>query len=130
VAKKQSEESGKSAKANKKRLVKPAPSIRERKEQERAKSGKPEQGKIRKFFSAIGKPFRAIGRGLKWLSKYTVPPYFRQAFVELGRVKWPTWKESRKLTTAVIIFSVIFGVLTGFLDYGLNFAFKKLILHQ
>jgi preprotein translocase SecE subunit len=43
-------------------------------------------------------------------------------------VTWPTWRESRRLTGAVILFSVIFGGLIAIVDYGLDKLFKQLLL--
>lgn len=74
-----------------------------------------------KAFRIVAKPFRIIGRIL-------VPRYIRNAWKELRQVTWPTWSESRRLTSAVIIFAVVFGVLIAVVDYGLDKLFKALLL--
>jgi preprotein translocase SecE subunit len=59
-----------------------------------------------------------------------VPPYFRNSWRELRQVTWPSRKETRQLTSAVLIFAIIFGVLIAITDYGLDKLFKKVILKQ
>ena len=75
------------------------------------------------FFRLLGrfKLFRIIGYIL-------VPPYFRNSWRELKRVTWPTRKQSRQLTTAVMLFAVVFGVLIASVDYGLDKLFKQVLL--
>lgn len=112
------------------RLRAPTETVRER------SSGVPasrpqKQGKIRSFFRRIGslgfwKPFRIVGR---FLSKWLVPPYFKNSVRELRMVTWPDRKQTRQLTFAVILFSVVFGVLVAVVDFGLDKLFKKVILH-
>ncbi|TAH36754.1 preprotein translocase subunit SecE [Candidatus Saccharibacteria bacterium] len=67
------------------------------------------------------KPIRFIGRILGF-------GYLASSWRELRKVTWPTWKESRRLTGAVIIFSVIFGALIAAVDYGLDKLFKEILL--
>jgi preprotein translocase subunit SecE len=59
-----------------------------------------------------------------------VPRYFRNSWAELRRVTWPGRKETRQLTSAVLVFAVIFGILIATVDYGLDKVFKKVILKQ
>ncbi len=93
----------------------------------------------RRFFRAIGKPFRPVGRVLarieRWkpihiLGLIIVPRYFRNSWKELRLVVWPSRRESWRLTSAVLIFAVIFGVMIAIVDYGLDKVFKKIILKQ
>jgi preprotein translocase SecE subunit len=74
-----------------------------------------------KVFRFLAKPFRIIGRIL-------VPRYIRNAWKELRQVTWPSWTESRRLTSAVIIFAFVFGVIIAVVDYGLDKLFKALLL--
>jgi len=69
------------------------------------------------------KPFRILGYIL-------APPYFRNAWRELKQVTWPTGKQSRQLTFAVIVFSLVFGIIVATTDYGLDKLFRKVILKQ
>ena len=83
-----------------------------------AKAGK-KVGKS-KIAKPFRKPFRIIGRIL-------LPKYIRNSWYELKLVTWPTWKQSRKLTFAVLVFALVFGVIVAIVDYGLDKVFKQLI---
>jgi preprotein translocase subunit SecE len=74
---------------------------------------------IRWFFRL--RPVRFVGRMLGF-------GYIRSSWRELRLVTWPTAREGRRLTTAVIIFSVVFGALIAVVDYGLDKLFKQLLL--
>jgi preprotein translocase SecE subunit len=108
---------------------------------------------VRVFFRGFFWPVRMVGKGMSWLSHR--PPlkqighalrwffrlrvirfigrilglgYFRGSWQELRQVTWPTRREGRRLTTAVIIFAVIFGALIAGVDWGLDKLFKQLLL--
>lgn len=107
----------------------------------------------RVFFRGFFWPVRILGKGLAWLAHH--PPlkqighslrwffrlkpvrfigrilgfrYLASSWRELRQVTWPTWRESRRLTGAVIVFSVIFGALVAAVDYGLDKLFKEILL--
>jgi preprotein translocase SecE subunit len=82
-------------------------------------------------------PLKQIGHGLRWffrlrgvrfIGKILGLGYLRGSWQELKLVTWPTKHEGRRLTTAVIIFSVIFGALIAIVDYGLDKLFRQLLL--
>ena len=82
-------------------------------------------------------PLKHIGHGLRWffglrpvrfLGRILGFSYVRASWRELRQVTWPSFRESRRLTTAVIIFSVIFGLLIALVDFGLDKVFKQFIL--
>ncbi|MEO6513992.1 MAG: preprotein translocase subunit SecE [Candidatus Saccharimonadales bacterium] len=75
---------------------------------------------------AIWKPFKVVGR---FLSKYLIPPYFKNSWRELKMVTWPSGKQTRDLTMAVILFSIVFGAIVAIVDFGLDKLFKKVILN-
>jgi preprotein translocase SecE subunit len=52
----------------------------------------------------------------------------RNSFKELRHVAWPTGKQTLQLTSAVILFSVIFGVVVALFDFGLDKLFKQVLL--
>lgn len=54
--------------------------------------------------------------------------YFVAARAELAKVTWPTRRQTIKLTIQVIVFSLLFAVLLGALDYGFQFIIQKLII--
>lgn len=57
-----------------------------------------------------------------------VSDYFKGAFSEIRKVKWPTRKEALNLTFAVIVFAVVFAVFTAAIDFGVNKLFEQLFL--
>jgi len=138
VAKQDSQQPAKRAK----RRVRPVETVREQRDkQQTVTQTKPHR--FRKLFSWLGTPFRAIARWSFWQSKAWKPfrvigkvlgyillvPYFRSSLVELKQVTWPDWKLSWRLTWAVLVFSVFFGVIVAIVDFGLDKLFKQLILN-
>ena len=82
-------------------------------------------------------PLKQIGHGLRWffnlkavrfIGRIFGLKYLASSWTELREVTWPTRREGRRLTTAVIIFAVIFGGLIAIVDYGLDKLFKQLLL--
>lgn len=82
-------------------------------------------------------PLKQIGHGLRWF--LLLPPsrllgrlvgfgFLFSSWQELKFVTWPTRNEGRRLTTAVIIFSIIFGGLIALVDFGLDKLFKQILL--
>ncbi len=72
--------------------------------------------------------FRIIFKVLEILSLIIYPRYIRNSFAELKGVTWPNFRLSLKLTYAVVIFAIIFGVSVALLDYGLGKIFKFILL--
>lgn len=122
----------------KRRVVKKAETVREMAEKSQHADNTPKKGGVLRMTGRyIAVPFKLIGRPFKKLGRYKVfriiglvlvPPYFRQSWKELRQVAWPTRRESWQLTSAVIIFSVIFGVLIALVDFGLDKLFKQVLL--
>ena len=108
---------------------------------------------VRVFFRGFVWPLKMIGSGLGWLIARPPLKQIRQAFrwffhlrpvrfigrilgfgyirgsvQELKQVTWPTRHEGRRLTTAVIMFSIVFGLLIALVDYGLDKLFKDILL--
>lgn len=50
--------------------------------------------------------------------------FFRELKAEVKRITWPSKKDTKKSTIAVVSFSFIFIVLVGLLDYGFNNLYK------
>jgi preprotein translocase SecE subunit len=78
--------------------------------------------------AASSKPMRPVRKVSGPVSKVLLPPYIRNSWHELQLVTWPSWKQSRKLTIAVLIFAIIFGALIAVVDYGLEKLFKEILL--
>src|ERR1700723_913896 len=70
---------------------------------------KPEKTKPEKKKRKIFAPIRVVWRPIRWLARHIVPRYFRSAAHELRLTTWPSRKQSRQLTLAVVIFAVVFG---------------------
>jgi preprotein translocase SecE subunit len=82
-------------------------------------------------------PLKQIGHALRWffrlrairfIGRILGLSYLRGSWKELKQVTWPTMREGRRLTTAVIIFSIVFGALIALADFGLDKLFKQLLL--
>ncbi len=53
---------------------------------------------------------------------------FSESFLELKKVHWPTKKEAKMLTWAVIVISVFYAILLTGMDFGLVELLKKIII--
>ena len=124
-----------------KRRLRNAETIRERalKAQEEAnKPARPSRlrntaGTVTKPVRGAGKvfryqPFKFIGKVLGFLGRIVVPRYFRNSWRELRLVTWPSRKQTRQLTFAVLLFAVVFGAMVALVDYGLDKLFKEVLL--
>jgi preprotein translocase SecE subunit len=127
----------------KKRVVKKAETLRERTEKKSSEANK--ASKSRRVVGAAKKPIQGASRAGKkefhpiklpdnklgnLLSKRVrfVPKYFRDAWAEIKQVQWPNRKETTKLTTAVLMFALVFSAIVYVLDLGLDRLFRELIL--
>jgi len=120
---------------SKRRIVKKAESVREKAESAAQQNAKPRR--LQATRRRAGAPFRAVGRGGRKLGKFKpfriigfilVPPYFRNSWRELRQVTWPSWRESRRLTFAVVAFAIVFGCAVALLDFGLDKVFREVLL--
>ncbi|HKR81879.1 MAG TPA: preprotein translocase subunit SecE [Candidatus Saccharimonadales bacterium] len=119
----------------KRRLLKPTETVREVAAKQEVSASKPRRlTKTRRVGTA---PFRGIAWIFRQLGKFKpfriigyilVPPYFRNSWRELRMTTWPTLKQSRQLTTAVMLFAIVFGVLVAGADYGLDKLFKQVLI--
>lgn len=125
--------------AKQKRIVKNPETFRERAIKASEAGDKPSRAsQIRGFggkaVSPVATPLGKVGgrvarfKPVRWLGLILFPRYFRNSWHELKLVKWPTWKESRRLTFAVILFAVVFGAVIASVDYGLDKLFKNILL--
>lgn len=121
----------------KRRIVKKAETVREKTVKSALPKPKKKTGILRLTLGYIAAPFKWIGRKLAKLGRFKVfkvlgrilwPTYFRNSWKELRQVTWPNRRETWQLTLAVIIFSIIFGVIIAVVDYGLDKIFKQLII--
>lgn len=125
----------------KQRMVKQTGTVREQTEKAVQPKSEKKAGVLRLTLQYIGAPFRWTGRKLakagKKLGKFKFfrvlgyilwPKYFRNSVKELRQVTWPTTRETWQLVLAVIIFSVVFGTIIAIVDFGLDKAFKQVLL--
>ncbi|HUC90167.1 MAG TPA: preprotein translocase subunit SecE [Patescibacteria group bacterium] len=120
------------------RMVKKAETVRQTTEKNQLEAAKPKKQGIFRLaghyiavpFCIIGRPFKKLGRikFFRVIGLILVPPYFRNSWKELRQVTWPNRRESWQLTSAVMIFAIIFGVLIAVVDYGLDKLFKQVLL--
>jgi preprotein translocase SecE subunit len=87
-------------------------------------------GPVRRATSKVAQAeaLKPLRRPARIVGKIIVPTYFRNSFSELKLVTWPNWKQSRQLTTAVMIFAVVFGAAIATVDWGLDKVFKNILL--
>ena len=125
--------------AKSKRLVKNPETFRERALKANEASDKPNQvARLKGVGSQVTSPVlgpigRTLGKifafkPLALIGKIILPVYFRQSWQELRLVTWPTWKESRQLTYAVLFFAIVFGIVIAVVDYGLDKIFRGILL--
>ncbi len=81
-------------------------------------------------FKMVGRPLGKLGRfkPMRILGYILLPKYFRNSWKELRQVTWPSRRESFQLTSAVLVFAAIFGVLIAVVDFGLDRLFKQVLL--
>ena len=75
----------------------------------------------------LAKPLRFMRRPLRLAKKLLGIDYFVSSWQELRQVSWPNRRQTWQLTSAVIIFSVIFGLLLAGVDKGLDVVFKHIL---
>jgi preprotein translocase subunit SecE len=74
------------------------------------------------------KPLAPLRKVLRIIGKVIFPKYFRQSWQELKLVTWPGWKDGRRLTFAVLVFAIVFGLAIAGVDWVLNKVFERLLL--
>lgn len=88
----------------------------------------------KKHFSKLGREFHPIkmpdNKAGRFLGKKRsiIPKYFKEAWKEVKLTTWPGRNETIRLSIAVFIFSIIFGLFVAILDFGLSKLFKEIIL--
>lgn len=133
------------------RRLKKIESVRQKTDKINTASGRPKRRRLHKTAGAAFKPFKRLGqllarlfrplRFLLWPLK-TRPVRFagrviaailflkfiRNSAREVRTVSWPSRRETIRLTFAVFMFAIVFGMVISLADYGLDKVFKKLLL--
>lgn len=115
-----------------KKLPKKPETVRERAERAINEASKPSKQTIEPSDVGPTKSKRRFGRSKKEKKSrrfHIIPSYFRNSVSELKKVSWPNRRDTVKLTTAVIIFSITFSALVSGVDYVFSIIFKKVFLH-
>lgn len=122
-----------------KRRIRKVETIREK--NEKALKGEGKINKRQAVWQGFTAPIRLVGRGFSAigskLGKFKVfriigrilwPYYFRNSWKELRQVTWPTGKQTRQLTVAVLAFAIVFGCIVFVIDFGLDKLFREVLL--
>lgn len=56
-----------------------------------------------------------MARVADWLERTTA--FFREVQVELGKVHWPTWRETYGATIVVLIVTLLMATYLGLVDF-------------
>ena len=130
--------------AKPKRLSKKTETLRQKAERTGAAAAAPRTRRLKRTAGVASRPFKAahrigkkeyylpmpdnrLGRFLNKKRRAT-PGFIRNSWQELRKVEWPALKVVMRLTFAVFIFSVIFGLLVTLVDFGLDKLFRKVFL--
>lgn len=130
--------------ATKKPRVRKTESVRERNEKlsakAEAKAAKVPKRRVRKAAAKVTKPLSKPARILTWpfrtrpirfigrtLGRIFWPKYFRNAYKELRLVEWPSRRNTIKLTFAVLIFALVFGLAAAGTDFVLDKIIRRII---
>ncbi|MDB5177617.1 MAG: preprotein translocase subunit SecE [Candidatus Saccharibacteria bacterium] len=132
------EETQKESGRSKRRLRTGTETVRERTEKLQQKAAEPKNPNIiRAFFGGFFWPLRKLSqligklgrfRVFRWIGYVLCPPYIRNSWRELRQVSWPGFKLTMRLTYAVILFSVSFGLIVAGVDFVLDKIFKEIIV--
>ncbi|HTE58183.1 MAG TPA: preprotein translocase subunit SecE [Verrucomicrobiae bacterium] len=133
----------------KRRVVKQVETVRE--QANKAQAAPAKERRARRTASIAAKPIRATGRVVakgarpfsfllkpfktrplrfvgRLLYKILFIGYFRSSWQEVRKVEWPGSRETVKLTFAVFVFAITFGLVVALVDFGLDKVFKQLLL--
>ena len=86
-----------------------------------------------KWLQIVLLPFKLVGKILAFVFKpfrkifAPIGKYFAESWQELKLVRWPTRKETWKMTVAVLIFSITFVILVVLLDGLFNWIFTTIL---
>lgn len=75
--------------------------------------------------SRVFTPIRFI---FKILGKILLLSYFRNSWKELRQVTWPDNRTTWRLTGAVLVFAIVFGLMVAGLDFVLEKGFREVLL--
>ena len=53
--------------------------------------------------------------------------FFKEVWIELKKVHWPSWKETRAATLVVVIVVTVFALFLGLMDFTLSHVVQRLL---
>jgi len=53
--------------------------------------------------------------------------FFKEVWIELKKVHFPSWKETRAATIVVVIVVLVFAVFLGMVDFTLSHVIQRLL---
>jgi preprotein translocase subunit SecE len=53
--------------------------------------------------------------------------FFKEVWIELKKVHWPSWKETRAATLVVVVVVTVFAVFLGLMDFTLSHVVQRLL---
>jgi preprotein translocase subunit SecE len=54
--------------------------------------------------------------------------FFKEVWIELKKVHWPSWKETQAATIVVVVVVLAFAAYLGLIDFGLSHVVQRLIM--
>lgn len=136
-------------KSAKKRQLKKVETVRQR--AERSTTATPQVRRVKATANKASRPFRAFGRGIakvlrpfafvlipfktrparfigRLLQRGLFIGFFIESWKEVRQVEWPDLKTTIRLSIAVFIFSVLFGVIVTVIDFGMDKVFREVFI--
>ncbi len=62
----------------------------------------------------------------EWLDQSV--QFFKEVWIELKKVHWPTWKETRAATIVVVVVVLVFAIFLGLVDFSLSHVIQRLLV--
>lgn len=135
------------AEVRRKPRIRKTETVRERAAKEAAKTqskaGKKPKRRVRKLLGTVARPFRILKKPVyvltrpfrtrpvrfigRILGRILWPRYFRESWKEVRQVTWPDRKTTWKLTLAVLIFAVVFGLAAAGTDWVLDKIIRRIV---
>jgi preprotein translocase subunit SecE len=56
--------------------------------------------------------------------------FFKEVWIELKKVHWPSWKETRAATLVVVVVVMVFALFLGLVDFGLSHVIQRLLVQR
>lgn len=73
---------------------------------------------------------KPVGILVRFLAKILLINYVVNSWKELKQVEWPSHKQTIRLSIAVFLFSVVFGMVISLVDYGLDKVIRRIVFRS